>query len=71
MNRDQLREYLSFYRDLGLEEVYVGQAFSLPHDFSPAANEPAESQPYTQESLLPLAPPGDTLLQIQQDIGED
>ena len=26
MNRDQLRERLNFYRDLGVDEIYVRQA---------------------------------------------
>lgn len=48
MNRDQLRDALTFYRDLGVTDVYKVPA-----------------------SLPPLAPPGETLDQIQHDLGPD
>ena len=57
MNRDQLRQALSFYRDLGVTDLYRAAA--------PASAAPAEP-------VLPtLEPPGDTLEKIQQDIGPD
>jgi uracil-DNA glycosylase family 4 len=63
MNRDQLRERLNFYRDLGVEEIYV------------EASTPARDlrvPPATVDAGLPsLAPDGDTLLKIRQDIGDD
>ncbi len=58
MTRDELRSYLSFYRDLGVTEIY-----RRPQAVAAAA-EPVPELP-------PLAPSGDTLLQIRQDIGED
>jgi uracil-DNA glycosylase len=53
MNPDELREALTFYRDLGVTDVY-----KLEH----VAKQPA---------LPTLQPAGDTLEQIQLDIGPD
>jgi len=75
MNKDQLRERLTFYRDLGVTDIYkreptegqmpdVGQAPGLRPDPSP----PLEA---SRMPLPPLTPPGETLLQIQNDIGPD
>jgi DNA polymerase len=58
MTRDEVRSYLSFYRDLGVTEVY-----RRPATVANAAPAP--------DPLPPLAPSGDTLLQIRQDVGED
>ena len=73
MNVDQLRERLTFYRDLGIDEVFVRQAISSPVTVFPnsiAASSIAEG--VTLASALPsLAPEGDTLLKIRQDIGDD
>jgi uracil-DNA glycosylase family 4 len=73
MNRDQLLERLNFYRDLGVDEVYVRQAILSPVTVVPssiAASSLAEGVPVA--SALPsLAPEGDTLLRIRQDIGDD
>ncbi len=57
MTRDEVRSYLTFYRDLGVTEIYR----------RPQAVSAAEPAP----ELPPLAPSGDTLLQIRQDIGDD
>jgi uracil-DNA glycosylase family 4 len=64
MTRDELRSYLGFYRDLGVTEIYRR---------STAASEPASAAaPEREPEPLPtLAPSGDTLLQIRQDIGDD
>ncbi|HXE11376.1 MAG TPA: uracil-DNA glycosylase [Bryobacteraceae bacterium] len=74
MNREQMRQRLEFYRDLGVSEIYrrpkgatgnpaeirVEEAVVLP---------PAES--ITPEIVLPsLAPEGDTLGKIRADIGD-
>jgi uracil-DNA glycosylase len=63
MNRDQLRETLRFYQDLGLKDVYRVEASTAPRE-TPAP-------PPQEVSLPPLEPAGDTLFQIQQDIGEN
>src|SRR5690349_19770930 len=60
MNRDQLRKALTFYRDLGVTDVY---RLSPP--------EPQPEPPREPQVLPPLAPSDDTLLKIQQDIGDD
>ena len=76
MTTDELREKLRFYRDLGLDEIYVGQAVGQAIS-SPVSN--VHVPPSTIEegvsvasvALPSLAPEGDTLLKIQQDIGDD
>ena len=93
MNRDQLREYLLFYQDLGVKNLYrraaaaSAEAMQIePAYIEPAAPEspklttpkrevpvekpavPAASQ--TASPLIPLAPAGDTLARIVEDIGD-
>jgi len=76
MTTDELREKLRFYRDLGIDEIYVGQAVGQAIS-SPVSN--VHVPPSTIEegvsvasvALPSLAPEGDTLLKIQQDIGDD
>ena len=55
MNREQLRDYLSFYRDLGVTEVYRREK---PLDMKITAE------------IIPLAPADDTLEKIRLDIGD-
>jgi uracil-DNA glycosylase len=62
MTTDELRERLQFYRDLGVEEIYVRQAISPPAN--PGAT-------VASATLPSLAPEDDTLLKIRQDIGDD
>src|SRR5580658_10429663 len=94
MTREELRQALSFYRDLGVTDLYrSGAGFSLGAPSGPGLQPPsaggdesallcrdAESPPPSRdrkgaiegtESLIPLAPSGDTLDQIQRDIGPD
>jgi DNA polymerase len=64
----QLRQYLEFYQDLGVKDLYRRTA-------APAAREPVTPEKTTQPAptameLPPLAPSGDTLLQIIQDMGD-
>src|ERR1700689_3266156 len=56
---EQLREYLTFYRDLGVTEVY--------------RREPVLPQviPQVMLDILPLAPPDDSLAKIRADIGDN
>lgn len=78
MNRDQIKQKLEFYRDLGVTEVFKAAppAEGLPAVAPPPvqASEPtaavAEIQPVAIE-LPTLEPAGDTLDIIQQDIGAD
>ena len=57
---EQLREYLTFYRDLGVTEVYRRQATSQP-----------ASAMKIETVIPPLAPLDDTLAKIRADIGDD
>jgi DNA polymerase len=62
MNPEQLRDYLEFYRDLGVKEIYRVQA---------AAPRETEVQPPAPAPELPsMAPSGDTLESILADIGD-
>jgi len=84
MNADQLRQYLEFYQDLGIKDLYrrAGGAGRdaeggtqevsriVPED---AARSPvATTQDASPESLFPESQPpgGETLLQILTDIGD-
>jgi uracil-DNA glycosylase len=78
MNVDELRRKLEFYRDLGVRELYrretplVAPAV-LPPDSAPEAQKPAASLPAhaeTRAPLPPLAPAGESLFQILDDIGD-
>jgi uracil-DNA glycosylase len=60
MNRDQLREYLTFYRDLGVKDIYKRVPPSIPQNIAQSSAVP----------LPPLEPPGDSLLKIREDIGD-
>lgn len=62
MTKDQVRQYLEFYRDLGVKSVYRRPAAAPP----PALIAP--SQPITV--VPPLEPAHDNLLKILEDIGE-
>jgi uracil-DNA glycosylase family 4 len=79
MNRDEIRQYLTFYQDLGVKHVYkrkaasaaVGSASALPA----AAAAPeivlrAAEVVVPVVELPPLAPVGDTLAKISSDIGD-
>ena len=60
MDADDLRNYLEFYQDLGVKDLYRKAAPPLPA---------AETKPVVVASapeLPPLAPDGDTLLKIAQ-----
>ena len=69
----QLRQYLEFYQDLGVKTLYRRGAMPAGAE-APAPQEsvrPATVQPAAPVmELPPLAPSGDTLLQIIQDIGD-
>ena len=74
MNEEDLRRQLEFYRDLGIKtlwkrETIGGASFSRVAAPSP---EPPPTLPQIMPTieLPPLAPEGDTLLKISQDIGD-
>jgi uracil-DNA glycosylase family 4 len=65
MNRDEIRKQLEFYQDLGVKSLYRRAGVA-------SAPEPArELEEGSDLPLPPLAPPGETLVQIQADIGDD
>jgi DNA polymerase len=69
MNRDELRNRLTFYQDLGVKQLYkratpVGAA-------APATIADAPTPAIIEPALPPLAPPGDTLALIRADVGDD
>jgi len=73
MDADDLRNYLEFYQDLGVKDLYRKAA---PPPVAPeprAVVTPAVVTPAVAASapeLPPLAPEGDTLLKILEDIGD-
>jgi len=70
MTREELRQALSFYRDLGVTDLYRAPAGAI--QANPVEETLMEqSGPAIPEALPALAPDGDTLEKIQQDIGPD
>ena len=72
MNADLLRQYLEYYRDLGIQTLYRQPAVvseDLPNTESSAKAEPTP-MPAVSEPLPPLAPANDSLAQIHADIGD-
>ena len=72
MTRDQVLQYLEFYRDLGIEGVYDYRADRQIVSAS-AASIPRAVEKITTDApaVLPsLAPEGDTLAKIRADIGD-
>jgi len=65
MNPDALRQYLIFYRDLGIDSLY--RRTPAPPASAAAASEAAQSPGLFGE---PPVPAGDTLERILEDIGD-
>ena len=63
MDTDLLRQYLEFYQDLGIKTLYRRPAAAGAAATPEQAAAPAPELP-------PLAPAGETLLQIVEDIGD-
>lgn len=62
MTKEQLRDRLEFYQDLGIKQLYRR---------TPSGGEPREEEVAREELVvLPLTPVHDTLLKIVQDIGD-
>lgn len=73
MTLEQIRSYLEYYRDLGLETIYVPST-RMAHA---AAEQPVAETAVVETkpapplvTLPPIAPVGDTLDQIRLDIGD-
>lgn len=78
MTRDEIRAQLSYYQDLGVTEIYrrtpvaaAAPPAPMPKPTPRAALPPKAELPPKVETLPSLAPVGDTLIQIRQDIGDD
>jgi DNA polymerase len=72
MTPEQLRQYLSFYQDLGVKNLYRRALGTKPTEAAvtvPVLSAPATPAPSPIE-LPPLAPAGDTLAKIREDIGD-
>ncbi|MBZ5602886.1 MAG: uracil-DNA glycosylase [Acidobacteriia bacterium] len=66
MSREQLRQYLTFYQDLGVKNIYKRSATSAAAAAAPAPAPSAEPSIV----LPPIAPADDTLAKIIADIGD-
>ncbi|HTS24269.1 MAG TPA: uracil-DNA glycosylase, partial [Bryobacteraceae bacterium] len=65
MDADQLRRYLEFYQDLGFQTLYRRPSSSPAPEATAAAEEVPVPVP-----LPSLAPSGDSLFRIVEDIGD-
>jgi len=78
MDRDQLRQRLQFYQDLGFKQIYRRDATAIAEPVTaPVAALPdplpttnIEMAKLPDVSLPPMAPAGDSLLRIIEDIGD-
>ena len=76
MNVEQIRQYLSFYRDLGIEMLYLNPETMNREIPAPPPSAPTpmpDRTPDPMPDLVPLpslAPEGDTLKIIEADIGD-
>ena len=79
MDREQLRQRLQFFQDLGFKQIYRRDAAAIAEsvvvvpampltDSDPTTN--IEMAKIPDVSLPPLAPAGDSLLRIIEDIGD-
>jgi len=72
MDADQVRRYLEFYQDLGVKTLYrrPPQAAAAQPSASPPASIPQTTMPSPIPELPPLAPAGDTMPRILEDLGD-
>jgi uracil-DNA glycosylase family 4 len=75
MDADLLRQYLEFYRDLGIATLYRRQPAVPPElvKAEPVRAEPVAAKPPVEPTpfaLPPMVAPDRTLLQIVEDIGD-
>jgi uracil-DNA glycosylase len=78
MNAEELRQKLEYYRDLGVKEIYrrpsgaIASGVGLLACAAEATTQTQTIAPIPAEpvSLPPLAPAGETLFQILDDIGD-
>src|SRR5512133_2296668 len=71
MDAEDLRNYLEFYQDLGVKDLYRVKPRPKPAaEAPPNATQPSRDREGAVVSLPPLAPEGDTLLKILEDLGD-
>jgi DNA polymerase len=73
MTPEQLAEYLNFYQDLGVKNIYRRSPSVLTVVETPVVTASAAVAPPTAVQAIelpPLAPPADTLAKISEDIGD-
>src|SRR5690348_6962313 len=72
MDADQLRRYLEYYQDLGIKDLYVPKPKPRVVETAEAPPPMPAAAPRVAEvpSLPPMTAPGETLLQILQDLGD-
>ena len=71
MKPELLRQYLSFYQDLGIKTVYWRQAAAQEAGASASVELGVSSTPLPLPGVLPgLAPEGETLEKIREDLGD-
>jgi len=71
MKPDELRRRLEFYQDIGVKTLYRRPAAARPREANALDAAPAAAPPPQSSIVLPsLAPDGDTLPRILEDIGD-
>jgi uracil-DNA glycosylase len=81
MNQDEIRQYLHFYRDLGVKNIYKRSSAAAPAAARELIQEKSAQEKAGQEKsghekkaseivLPPLSPSDDTLEKIRADIGD-
>src|SRR5258708_37572065 len=79
MTPEQLRQYLNFYQDLGVKNLYRREPAAKSADAVISAPRVSAATPVEKAApapspspieLPPLAPVGDTLAKIREDIGD-
>jgi DNA polymerase len=71
MNPEELRRYLEFYKDLGVKNLYIREAADPKPEPAAQPVETAPASPIVLPPVLPgLAPAGDTLRKISDDMGD-
>lgn len=68
MSADELRRRIEYFKDLGVKDLYRREP-AVVETAPPSAPTPV-AVPVVETSLPSLAPAGDTLVQIGQDIGD-
>ena len=70
MTHQQLRQYLEFYQDLGIQTYYRKAGSAEPPAPAPVKQIVPEIVPEITPAIIPLEPVADSMLKIAQDIGD-